>query len=477
VFRAGTQLSFLSVAVLIAYTRVAHRSRPHDPLAKLIADHRPLLARLWRRAATAAWSMTIASLVVGAAIAPLVAYHFHIVTPASILLTPVAGPLIAVALYAGATLVSGGWLVPPIAALLGAVCGRSLELTERIVVAARDVPGSYFYSAGFSAPWLSLGYGGAAAMAAVPRWRPTARWQLALAALWFTLGYAQLATPHAARDELRCTFLAMGHGTCVVMELPDGETILYDAGSLGSPLAASRTIASFLWSRGIERIDALVLSHADVDHYNAVPGLVERFSVDVVYVSPMMFDPIATDGNLTAPHFLRDLLAARGVPMKEIWMNDRLRTRDQRVAISILHPPRQGVPGRDNANSLLLSVEFAGRRILLPGDLESPGIERVMADPPTDCDILLAPHHGSAGSDPPGFAAWCTPEWVVVSGDRPERTTAAQHSYQAAGAQVSHTAASGAVSFAIAAETRPAAIRRGEFGTTLAEESRVASSD
>ena len=460
VFRAGTQLSFLSVGVLIAYTRAGKRSRPFDPLAQLIADHRPLVARLWRRVASATLAMTVASLVVGIAIAPLVAYHFHIVTPASILLTPIAGPLIALALYAGAALVSGGWLLPPLAALLGAVCGQSLELAERIVVAARDVPGSYFYSAGFSASWLCLGYGAAVALAAVPRWRPSARWQLALATLWFTLGYVDLAAPRTAGDELRCTFLAMGHGTCVVMELPTGETILYDAGSLGSPVAASRTIASYLWSRGIDRIDALVLSHADIDHYNAVPGLVERFPVDAVYVSPMMFDPIATDGNLTVPNYLRDLLAARGIPMKEIWMNDRLRTTDSRVAISVLHPPRDGVPGRDNANSLLLSIDFAGRRILLPGDLESPGIERVMAEPPTDCDILLAPHHGSAGSDPPGFAAWCTPEWVVMSGERPERTNVAQRSYQAAGADVAHTAASGAVCFVLSAETAPATIRR-----------------
>jgi competence protein ComEC len=101
--------------------------------------------------------------------------------------------------------------------------------------------------------------------------------------------------------------------------------------------------------------------------------------------------------------------------------------------------------GRDNANSLLLAVEFAGRRILLPGDLESPGIERVMADPPLDCDVLLAPHHGSENSDPPGFAAWCRPEWVVMSGRRPERTLLSAASYEQSGASVFHTALSGAV--------------------------------
>jgi competence protein ComEC len=229
------------------------------------------------------------------------------------------------------------------------------------------------------------------------------------------------------------------------MELPAGETILYDAGSLGSPEMATKIIASFLWSRGIDRIDAIVLSHADIDHYNAMPGLLERFPIGVVYVSPMMFDPIATAGDLTAPNYLRDVLRNAGVPMREVWMGDRLKTTSAAVGIEVLHPPREGVIGRDNANSVLLNVEFAGRRILLPGDLESPGIELVMTDPPMDCDVLLAPHHGSAGSDPPGFAAWTTPEWVVMSGERPDRTLLAQQSYQHAGAMIAHTAANGAV--------------------------------
>jgi hypothetical protein len=39
---------------------------------------------------------------------------------------------------------------------------------------------------------------------------------------------------------------------------------------------------------------------------------------------------------------------------------------------------------------------------MLRQDLESPGLDDVMAEAPYDCDLLLAPHHGSAFSDPPG---------------------------------------------------------------------------
>ena len=45
-------------------------------------------------------------------------------------------------------------------------------------------------------------------------------------------GYASAYPCAAVRlpsDELRCTFLAVGHGGCTVMETPDGRTLLYDA--------------------------------------------------------------------------------------------------------------------------------------------------------------------------------------------------------------------------------------------------------
>ena len=38
-----------------------------------------------------------------------------------------------------------------------------------------------------------------------------------------------------------------------------------------------------------------------------------------------------------------------------------------------------------------------------------------MAQQPRDCDVLMAPHHGSLRSAPREFSAWCTPEWVVIS--------------------------------------------------------------
>jgi len=444
-FRSGTQFSFLAVAALILFAQWRPGSRAVDPLARHIAETRPWWRRCFRWCVRWAAALTLASLAVGMAIAPLVAYHFHVVTPASVLLTPLASPLIAVAIGAGLATLTIGWLIPPIGAVSGWACGAALRGTESLVSFAEHVPGSFAYVCGPPAWWLVVFYGAIAVLAILPALRPNWRWQLAAALAWIAVGVGVVGAGRTRDGELRATFLAVGHGTCAVLELPSGQTVLYDAGSLGSPEIAHRIVSSFLWSRGIGRIDAVVLSHADVDHYNAVPGLLERFDVGVVYVSPMMFDPLATGGKLTAPNYLRDVLAAHGVPLRTIWMNDRLRTLDAGVTLEVLHPPREGVMGRDNANSIVLLVEAAGRRLLLPGDLESPGLEQVIAEEPLDCDVLLAPHHGSEASDPPGFAAWCSPEAVVFSGRRPERPLSAMATYGSAGASVWHTAQRGAV--------------------------------
>jgi competence protein ComEC len=261
-----------------------------------------------------------------------------------------------------------------------------------------------------------------------------------IAALWLTpVAVRHGPTWAAEKPELRTTFISVGHGCSALIELPGGKTVLYDAGQLGSPLAGTQAIAAVLWSKQISHLDAVIVSHADIDHYNALPGLIDRFSIGTVYVSPVMFD-----GESLALDALRTKIDAAHIPVAEIFAGDKLHTGDA-SSIKVLHPPRRGIIGSDNANSIVLVVEHGGRRLLLTGDLESPGLDDMLAEEPLDVDIALAPHHGSVRSRPADFAQWCTPEYVVISGGHSFDSAAAQHAFAAAGAAVLHTAQSGAI--------------------------------
>ena len=448
-FQSGTQLSFLCVAALAAYGSTLGKTKPLDPLKKLVRSCEPWPQKVYRWTASRFTQLAAASLIVWLVATPLVAHHFHITTPVSILITPILWPLVAITLFCGLIICLFGWLLPPLASLLGAVAAICLSATQAVVGWAEQLDLGGIYLPGPEVWWLVVFYIVLALFALSSLKRISWKVKYSLAAFWIVVGLAASEFNKQA-DQLRCTFLAVGHGTCVVLELPNRQTILYDAGSLGSPEGAADTISHYLWSRGITRIDAAVLSHADVDHYNAVPDLLERFNMGTVYVSPLMFDPWATQGQLDAPEYLRDTLNQEDIPLKQVWMSDRLQTSDPQIQIDILHPPRFGTGGSDNSNSIVLHVQYAGHSILLPGDLESPGIESVTAEAPLDCDILLAPHHGSTRSDPPGFASWCTPTWVVVSGHHThDQQQLTQASYQAVGAQLLHTSEHGAAIFTL----------------------------
>jgi len=443
-FQTGAQLSFLAVAGLMWFgPRWIYPPRDPDPLERMIAENRGWVPWIVWVFGKSVRCLTLASGLIWLLTMPLVMARFHLLTPIAVLVNGLVWLPMALALMSGfATLVLGG-LAAPLGTLLGGFCDANLWLLESTVDLAQDVPLSHFWVPGPADWWLVGFYGGLGLWAAFPQFQPPRRWCVALLGAWTAVGYAPAWLRHDPA-RLDCTFLSVRHGCAVVLELPSGETMLYDAGQFGAPSSGARSIAGFLWSRGITHLDAVVLSHADTDHYNALPELLERFSVGAIYVSPAMWQRRSP-----ALEALREAIAESGVPLREIRASDRLAGGEYCV-IEVLHPIRGSVSGRDNANSIVLDMQYLGHRILLPGDLESPGLEDVLAEEPTHRDVLLVPHHGSRQSNPPGLIAWCTPQWVIISGGGTAaggrgETAPIEAAYRAGGGRVLHTADAGAV--------------------------------
>ena len=444
-FRTGPQLSFLAVAVLIGSVKLVRLQPSEDPLDRLLAETRP---KWWRGSVwLVRWyaSLTLASLAVWLVCLPLVMTRFHLLSPSAVLLSPLLWPALALALLSGFGVLMLGSLAPPLAISCAKACDASLWMIQATVDKTQGYRWSHYWVSGWPEWWLVGFYVALALAVALPQWRPPGRWCLAISAVWLAAGFA----PWLLKDEdqLSCGFVALDHGLSTIVELPGGQTLLYDAGRMGSPQTSVRAISANLWSRGIHHLDALVISHADADHYNAIPELLKRFDVGVVYVSPVMFED-----RTPALEKLRTAIESAGVPLREIWAGDRLHTRDD-VRMDVIHPARTGVLGSDNANSIVLAIEYQGKRILLPGDLESPGLEDVIAELPYDCDVLLAPHHGSRNSRPADFSRWSTPDSLVISAGWGGNLEETRQAYESVGAQVFHTAESGSVE---------ATIRQGE---------------
>lgn len=456
----GTQLSFLATATLIgfgmAWSLWARRER--EPLAVLIDRSRPSWSRSMRQAGGWLGIGVAATAVVLCVTGPLVTSRFHFASPGSLLTAPVAALCVPLTLYSGGLLcVTDALLVwtpagvRDAAALLPAwLCDVACSSLRNAVTQVAETPGAWFATAGIGG-WrlatLYLWLCGASIVALYTRTVWPAWWRLGLAGL--AIGFVPVLV-RGARAELDVEVLAVGHGCSTLLTAPGGASVLIDAGSLGEPSRASDTIANALWARGVQRLDAVVLSHADVDHFNALPGLIERFPIGSVWCSYRMFDGLGGVDDRSAPAELQRLLDSQGIPIKKLQRGDRLKLGEGGARLEVLHPDDLGVLGSDNANSLVLGATHAGRRVLLAGDLEDPGLEQVLRQEPYDCDVLLAPHHGSPRSNPPGFARWCDPEWVLVSSGKPAPETAAE--YRSAGAKVLNTFSRGALRVRIGKE-------------------------
>ena len=442
-FRPGAQLSFLAVACFAWIgSRWSHWFR-RDALDKLIADTRPWPVKVWNSIRHRAWQLFVASAIVFAVTAPLVMSRFHTLSPVSILLSVLLQVPITIAMMAGFGVLIFGSLLPDLAAACGWLCDVALAAINKCVVVAGHLPGNHYWVPGPDNWWLIGFYGGLALLLAFPFACPPRRWLAASVIGWCAIGGGVSWWNHRPNpDRMEYTFVSVGHGLAVVLHLPDGRTMLYDSGSMISPHVASRAVAGYLWQRGITHLDGVFVSHADTDHYNALPDLLDRFTISAVYVSPVMFKD-----RVPALMKLKSAIEAHGVPIRETWRGDRVLA-GENCRIDVLHPPRAGLRASDNANCVVLAVDFEGHRVLLTGDLEPPGLDQVIAEEEWKCDVLSAPHHGSIRSLPNEMLAWCLPTYVAISGGERENTLKVRSAYSAIGSRILNTVVDGAITVA-----------------------------
>lgn len=438
-FRTGPQLSFLSVLAL-SWAASVFRFRPdrQDVLKRVAWSAQPWPRRLLGALAHWLAEMSMLAFSVWLATLPLVMARFHLVSPAALVVGTLLWAPMAAALSSGFGLLALGSWVPGLGAALGWCCRTCLALIQHTLEIACHIPGSHFWVPGPGDWWLAGLYAGAAVLGAALGGRLPRRWMMALASGWIALGLAP-GWLGRAQPTLRVTFLSMDHGCAVILRLPGDATVLYDAGRLLAPDTALRSVSAALWDQGITRIDGLIISHADADHFNAMPGLLERFSVGAVFVPERMFarsDPAVA---FLEAALRRHRIAVRHIAAGAVF-EDRLGCR-----IEVLHPPEGEDFGSDNANALVLAVEYGGHRILLTGDIGPPGLYSLLAHAIPPSTVLLSPHHGSPRSNPPGLVEWCEPQLVVISGSRRFGGVPSQGPYASAGAKVLHTAHDGAI--------------------------------
>src|SRR5262249_15471063 len=156
--------------------------------------------------------------------------------------------------------------------------GFSLSGCQTLVHWGVRAPAGQTFVHDVPAWWVALFYIALFAFLTLPLVRRRAAWFWTAACLWLALGWTIQLLPRVAAD-FRCSSPPAGHGAPPLPDSPAASPPLSAAVTTPPPAATRQHIAPFLWSRGIRAIDHVFLSHADLDHFNGLPALLDRFPV------------------------------------------------------------------------------------------------------------------------------------------------------------------------------------------------------
>jgi competence protein ComEC len=363
---------------------------------------------------------------------PLLIVYFHRLSLASLVLNIVVSVLLA-ALMAVALL---ALLIAQISLAVAAPLIKLADGINWLMVHSVD-PFSNFGWATFRLPE----YSGSAAIIyavyylpllflviALSHWRPLAlqaqrkcklhRYVFPLTCVQLVLLVVLIVHPlsRGRRDgRLHIDFLDVGQGDSALVTMPDGTTLLVDAGgdTIDSTRRIGETVVSeYLWWRGLSRIDYVVATHADADHIDGLNDVLKNFTVRSALIARRPADD---------PEFAKfsQTLARTSTHSEAIEAGDVIQFGD--VAVSVLWPLAGGDTYKNN-DSVVLRIEYGERAILLTGDIEQAAERSLLASQQAlHADVIKVPHHGSKTSSTEDFVVATKPQFAIISVGRNSR--------------------------------------------------------
>jgi len=322
------------------------------------------------------------------AVLPVTLTHFNQLSTIGVVANLGVVPLAGAATVVGLVAVGLSFLSEAIGAIaFDAVWPILLALRAVVAMAAR-VPAAVVHLPA-PGPIAIVCYVGGLALLLVHDQAPSLRGRLARRAagvglLGLAVAIALWPLVRSPDGRLRITVLDVGQGDAVVLEMPDGRTILVDAGSGGAMRldAGERVVAPFLWNRGILRLAGLAVTHEDTDHAGGMAAIRRLFRIDEQWTA----------------------LSAPSEPL-----------RFGRAIVTPLPPAVAPVGGRNDAG-LVLRIELGLASFLLAADIGAAREHELIASGTRLVStVLKVAHHGSRFSTTSEFLRAVRPTVAAIS--------------------------------------------------------------
>jgi competence protein ComEC len=253
--------------------------------------------------------------------------------------------------------------------------------------------------------WLFLILGIAAWHISALRWKLTASF-LTVACLILSLNILTKLKPAT----LRVTFFDVGQGDAALLHTPGDKYILIDAGAWSPGYNSGKAvILPHIKSAGIQKLDAVILSHPHADHIGGIIELINSIPINVIYNSGYEYS-----SNLYQS-YLR-LASEKSIPVKPLVSGDTLAL-DPSMLFFVLGPDGNIHSSDPNEHSIVLNIIYGESEFLFTGDAGEEQEERLVHayNNLLDTDLLKVGHHGSRTSSGTAFLQTVTPEVAVVS--------------------------------------------------------------
>ncbi len=414
-FSVSFLLSFAAVAGLLAAGSAWKPLPPGRPSKEPRTG-----VRLWRHARAWAWRVFTATLVATIATAPLTAFTFNRITPLGVFANVVVVPVV-------------GWLVIPfglVTAVAALVCPPAAVPLLRITSAgAKWVAAAAEVCAQIPFASLRVGTPSLLEMAMLyfaffawfgareSPWRKRVVW---VSLIVFGFSVTSSILRNRSNPHLAITFLAVGQGDSILVEFPEGKRMIVDGGLArkGYQDAGRSIVSPFLGQRRICRLDYMVASHGQADHYGGLAFLADDLDTGELWIGPEL--GCEGEGYL---EFL-NLCQSNGIPIRRLCRGMGAFSING-VRVEVLSPPcagkREGQSSAEcarsiNDQSLVMRLTFGRVSVLLTGDIEEEAEKDLLVDPSrVEAVLLKVPHHGSPSSSRQTFLDAVAPGMAVVS--------------------------------------------------------------
>ena len=302
---------------------------------------------------------------------PMYLWFYYQIPPYSMLLNLLVIPLMSYLMAAGLLLLLVNPLPLPIWRIAVALIVGVFRIYERACRMCEGLPGAVL-NLGKPAVWQLLVY--LACLLAVI----LIRHRQSLWKRWLMMAGAVLILLVRPADRLEITFLDVGQGDCIYVELPGKEKFLVDGGSSSVGSVGKYRILPFLKAKGVRYLEAVFVTHPDEDHCNGIQELLSQGKQQGIRVGCLILPDIGEGSKGQGYRELEKAASEAGISLQYISRGQYIQEKD--TLLECLHPV-SGFESTDaNAYSIVLRFTSGSFTALLTGDLEGSGEQALLEE-------------------------------------------------------------------------------------------------